>query len=823
MPSVIPPQIGHSEPHACRSLDAAYSPSRLEHTLAEWVAHAPSDEQRAEAARRIKKALAENADSLDLRGLNISYLPINPDDLPAVVKLWLTGNKGMTNQPFNWANKIADLGLFVIEQNSLEAHQMWANLLASAGTPKMMSAGIVANLNLGHRLRMLHADHPERGDYLIDAKKYFATALSLTLSQKKDARLPAQSIMKLLDAGENFVEVHGTPLPRPDLERIARGELPLPEHERRARLARVAALEAVLRQMNAGWGANVHFAGLLSCGALAWSMIQAHNRIEPPDLDDTCRQITAHFANDHEAIDGLSFSLQLDSPIKEGGLNTDIFEVIRHLWAYCQNQTDATLRDNLIAAFATRLRDISQERPCNTGCIQRLLQVPDGIDPRLEKGWPDTASLRAEITTLVSRLDAFLDDKIEAGEAAWHAYQPSDASLPPDDRRHEAIIRFKLQKAEAAIRKSLIDLQGLPDDLVKQASHKPLADLELNELMLADKTIAHLSTEYRDHRGRNALLKALLTGDSKGAIEQIKRGADVNLNAPGYGFPLLIAAQNGQLDAVNALLDCEDIDCNQRNETGWTALMVASWQGKTDVVERLSRQPGIDPNLIQKEGWNALLMATLKNQPRNVSALLSIDGINPNGTLPDGTTALMLAARTGQLEVAKRLLEMPNIDLNQTDHQGLNALMIAARAGHVSIVKALLEKEGIRVNHQEPDGGWTALMMAATNGHVSIVEALLAARNIDPEIQDKLQGANALMFAIEGNHVEVVRLILDKGAIDPKTRNQTGISARRLARDLDHTEIVSLLNTHPAYGKPPGRLGLGQILTLMHAKKSPRH
>jgi len=61
------------------------------------------------------------------------------------------------------------------------------------------------------------------------------------------------------------------------------------------------------------------------------------------------------------------------------------------------------------------------------------------------------------------------------------------------------------------------------------------------------------------------------------------------------------------------------------------------------------------------------------------------------------------------------------------------------------------------------------------------------------------------MLAAAGGHKEAVQLLLDNGA-DADTRNLRREQARSLAQAFGHTEIVRVLETHPARKK--GFLGL---------------
>jgi uncharacterized protein YceK len=145
------------------------------------------------------------------------------------------------------------------------------------------------------------------------------------------------------------------------------------------------------------------------------------------------------------------------------------------------------------------------------------------------------------------------------------------------------------------------------------------------------------------------------------AYEQLRFGSFGN-DAP----PLVVAAQNGELAIVQALLD-RGADANTKTQGGRTALEVAAGRGHAAVIP-------------------ALLNA----------------GAEVNARSAGMETALMVAVRRGHTTSVLALLDK-GADVNASSFMGETALIDAADRGHMAIVQALLDK-GADVNAKTIEG-----------------------------------------------------------------------------------------------------------------------
>jgi ankyrin repeat protein len=153
----------------------------------------------------------------------------------------------------------------------------------------------------------------------------------------------------------------------------------------------------------------------------------------------------------------------------------------------------------------------------------------------------------------------------------------------------------------------------------------------------------------------------------------------------------MAAAGNGDLDAVNCLLD-HGADVKARTPTGFTALIGAALSGNARVVALLLER-GADPNAVCE------LERGILQTPAGVAAgmghadclrLLMAAGadVNVQGG-PFSHNALLGAATTASKETVRLLLA--KADVNATDWGGDTALDWAARRGETDIVKMLRE------------------------------------------------------------------------------------------------------------------------------------
>lgn len=222
--------------------------------------------------------------------------------------------------------------------------------------------------------------------------------------------------------------------------------------------------------------------------------------------------------------------------------------------------------------------------------------------------------------------------------------------------------------------------------------------------------------------------------------------------------PLLVAADQCQVDTIKSLL-AKGSDPNLRRASdGWTPLLFAAQADCADGATALL-DAGADPAVTDDKGFFPLYIAAQNGSTRTV-ALLIKRGVNTRQVLPSGDSPLLIASFHGHTPVVRSLLAVgAGADIPR-DNDGVTPLLAATQEGHGDIVDALLAA-GANPNR----AAWqseTPLMIAASNDQASIVPKLLAA-GANPNARDD-SGLTALHYAAQSDDPAIVKALLAHGA-----------------------------------------------------------
>jgi hypothetical protein len=164
------------------------------------------------------------------------------------------------------------------------------------------------------------------------------------------------------------------------------------------------------------------------------------------------------------------------------------------------------------------------------------------------------------------------------------------------------------------------------------------------------------------------------------------------VNLQGVYYPLFIAASNGHLEVVHALLEAK-AKVDQADNDGWTPLFMAAQKGHFEVVRAL------------------------------LEANAEVDKADN-----DGVTSLFMAAQNGHLEVVHALLEA-KAEVDQASNSGWSPLFVAAWAGHLATVAFLLERgaDSLKVSTvawRGAEAGTAPAEVAEAQGHIEVAALL---------------------------------------------------------------------------------------------------
>eukprot|EP00968_Pinguiococcus_pyrenoidosus_P006892 scaffold455_cov160-Pinguiococcus_pyrenoidosus.AAC.3 len=285
----------------------------------------------------------------------------------------------------------------------------------------------------------------------------------------------------------------------------------------------------------------------------------------------------------------------------------------------------------------------------------------------------------------------------------------------------------------------------------------------------------------------------------------LDRGADKEAVDNDGWTPLHISAQNGHREVVQALLERGADKEAVENSSGATALHIAAANGHLGVVQAFLDR-GADKEAADKDGWTPLYFAAANGHLEVVQFLLD-RGADKEAASKDGWTPLHIATEHSHIDVVSHLLEAGGSDEARTN-AGLTPLHLAAKKNDKVTVECLLARKA-KVNALS-DGKETPLLLAARQGHADMV-TLLIANEAHIEARD-VHGDTPLHAAAAANKVDVISRLLEKKG---STESLNGSDATPLwvAARAGSFDAVSALVTRGAKLDATNRYGS----TALHA------
>ncbi|WP_263354960.1 ankyrin repeat domain-containing protein [Acidicapsa acidisoli] len=136
---------------------------------------------------------------------------------------------------------------------------------------------------------------------------------------------------------------------------------------------------------------------------------------------------------------------------------------------------------------------------------------------------------------------------------------------------------------------------------------------------------------------------------------------------------LFNAARADDTKTVQSLI-AGNVDINQRNEDGFTALVLASYNGSPDVAELLL-QHHASTEIKDPVGRTALMAASFQGDEKCVKLLIDAKA-DINAADDNGATSLMYAVEFGRKNAVKLLLAA-KADPTMKDKRGFDAIYLA--------------------------------------------------------------------------------------------------------------------------------------------------
>jgi len=311
---------------------------------------------------------------------------------------------------------------------------------------------------------------------LPDATSYATLALEFAIAfrQTPMMKVAAQALIHHAPAGQSYVNVDGVDVSRSEIEAWAAGKIP------------EGILNARIEQRVRDGRVNVHADGLLTCGqqllaemkrrtpegqrrsvdqsvadvrglidqatmqarqALKAELMTGETEREAVEekgsgtvdarastaTDGQTARLKRRIADLGDAEDGIRHLLKMGPTAVDPDYAFGANLALADTWSYAQSRQDPELRSNLTAALLRRLADVGKDRPCNTGCIQRVAFTSEGVDPSLNNAEPDRAAMYNEIVSIAKQVNSRYEALYGNINASDHS-APGTSSEPPRTR-----------------------------------------------------------------------------------------------------------------------------------------------------------------------------------------------------------------------------------------------------------------------------------------------------------------------------------------------------------------------------------------------------
>mmetsp|Transcript_122874 Transcript_122874/g.238989 ORF Transcript_122874/g.238989 Transcript_122874/m.238989 type:complete len:877 (+) Transcript_122874:42-2672(+) len=251
------------------------------------------------------------------------------------------------------------------------------------------------------------------------------------------------------------------------------------------------------------------------------------------------------------------------------------------------------------------------------------------------------------------------------------------------------------------------------------------------------------------------------------------------------------AAQDGNVDDVEAILDQAISEVDVRNARGETPLWTAAMHNRQEVVSLLLDKSA-DANILCGCG-NTPVQAAVASEAIDALTVLLEAHADVDKSGEKGTPPIYLASQEGTVSVAKLLLQA-RAQPDSVWKEGNTPLHVSAKNDESEILLMLLEWRA-DPDKQNNDGN-TALLLAAQDNCIVSLERLLTIGQANPNKGDNTEGT-PLSWAVYHENKEAVISLLQSRA-DPNavfTNGNSKETALDSAKTIENesSEIIRIL------------------------------
>jgi len=308
------------------------------------------------------------------------------------------------------------------------------------------------------------------------------------------------------------------------------------------------------------------------------------------------------------------------------------------------------------------------------------------------------------------------------------------------------------------------------------------------------------------------------------------------LNAAIADSPIAAAAQNGDREAVRALLK-KGLDVNEAQGDGSTALHWAAIKGDAEMA-RMLIYAGANVRATTRIGAYTPLYLAAKGGYADVVAVLLAGGADAKAVTSNGTTPLMIAAAAGDTRSITSLIEN-GADINAKDGaKGETPLIFAAGFNRTDAVKLLLARGADhKVTTKVVDlfaltapeeeamlrgagGNAPPGARPAANRPADVAGATRAYRY--NELISTQGGLSALLFAARQGYTDTAKALLDGGA-DVNQLNAGDRTSPLLMSIINgHFDLSLMLLERGANPNAPAFNGVAPLFAVLNLQWAPK-
>ncbi|KAM7269858.1 hypothetical protein ACFE04_025355 [Oxalis oulophora] len=222
--------------------------------------------------------------------------------------------------------------------------------------------------------------------------------------------------------------------------------------------------------------------------------------------------------------------------------------------------------------------------------------------------------------------------------------------------------------------------------------------------------------------------------------------------------PLMFITQENDVEALKKLIEQRDINLDQQNDDGYTAIMIAAAGAHLESF-KLLLYAGANITLHNKYGETANSLSELKHNCEAFEKVMLEYELEQGQNISKRSSALHRATLRGDIDLVRALTSSTTSDINVLNCDGYTPLMLAARRGYSNICEVLITY-GAEINIQNTRHE-TALLLAGKNGCADVILDSLALRLV-------LSGAGVKKHTKSGKgspHFKKLRMVDETGIL----------------------------------------------------------